>query len=349
MVIKLQTIITGLLTALAVIFVFSLLIASHELGHFTVAKLSGVKVLEFALGMGPKIFGFKHGETNYSLRLLPIGGYVKMLGEEEDSEDPRAVCNINPWKRILISLAGAFMNFVLAIVLFTIVLFNLGIPTKEPIIGEVMANNPAMEAGVMVNDKIISADNIKIDKWEDFTSFLQENKEKTFKLSVLRDNKTVELNVTPKFDEKENRYMIGLYHKVEKGNIFMSIKNGILETFTSVKLMIDMLLGVFRGKMRLNDFGGPLAVVKMSSEAAQFGILRLLSFAGFLSINLGIINLVPFPALDGGWVVILLIQAITGKKIDENKIGFINLIGFVVLFGLMILVTVKDIFTIGSF
>lgn len=344
-----QTILIGLQTALAVIFVFCLLIASHELGHFTVAKLSGVKVLEFALGMGPKIFSFKHRETNYSLRLLPIGGYVKMLGEEEDSTDPRAVCNINPWKRILISLAGAFMNFILAIVLFTIVLFNLGIPTKEPIVGEVMDNRPAMEAGVLVNDKILSVDNTKINTWEDFTSFLQENKDKPFKLSVLRDNKTVELNITPKFDEKENRYLVGLYHKVEKGNIFMSIKNGVSETFSAVTWMVDILMGAFKGKMSLNDIGGPVAVVKMSGEVAQLGILRLLSFAGALSINLGIINLIPFPALDGGWVVILLIQAITGKKIDENKIGFINLIGFVVLFGLMILVTVKDIFTIGSF
>lgn len=339
-----QTILNGIQTAIAVIFVFGLLIASHELGHFTVAKLSGVKVLEFALGMGPKLFGFKRGETNYSLRLLPIGGYVKMLGEEEDSNDPRAVCNINPWKRILISLAGAFMNFVLAIVLFTIVLYNIGIPVKEPIIGDVMDNRPAMEAGVKVNDKILSVNNKKIDKWEDFTAFLQDNKDKTFKLTVLRDNKVVDLNITPKLDEKENRYLVGVNLKVEKGNIFVSIKNGISQTFSAVTWMVDILLGAFKGKMSLNDIGGPVAVVKMSGEVAKLGILQLLSFAGALSINLGIINLIPFPALDGGWVVILLIQAITGKKIDENKIGYLNLIGFVVLFGLMILVTVKDVF-----
>lgn len=344
-----QTLLTGIQTALAVIFVFGILIASHELGHFTVAKLSGVKVLEFALGMGPKIFGFKHGETNYSLRLLPIGGYVKMLGEEEDSDDPRAVCNVNPWKRILISLAGAFMNFVLAIVLFTIVLYNMGMPTKEPIVGGLMDNYPALEAGVLTNDKILSVDNTKVNTWENLTSFLQKNKDKQFKLTVLRDGKTVELNMTPKFDKEQNAYLIGINYKLEKGNILMSIKNGVVETFSAVTWMVGILMGAFKGKMSLNDIGGPVAVVKMSGEVAQLGLLRLLSFAGALSINLGIINLIPFPALDGGWVVILLIQAITGKKIDENKIGFINLIGFVVLFGLMILVTVKDIFTIGSF
>lgn len=342
-----QTILSILQTALSVIFVFALLIASHELGHFVVAKLSGVTVLEFALGMGPKLFSFKHGETNYSLRLLPIGGYVKMLGEEEDSNDPRAVCNINPWKRILISLAGAFMNFVLAIVLFSIVLFNLGTPAKEPIVGEVLNNRPAMEAGVKVNDKILAVDNTKINKWEEFTSILQENKDKPFKLTVLRDGNNVELNVTPKFEKDENRYLIGISQKREKGNIFLSIKNGVVETFSAVTWMVDILTGAFKGKMSLNDVGGPLAVVKMSGEAAKMGILRLLSFAGALSINLGIINLIPFPALDGGWVVILFIQAVTGKKIDENKIGFVNLIGFVVLFTLMILVTVKD--AIGLF
>jgi regulator of sigma E protease len=272
-----------------------------------------------------------------------------MLGEEEDSSDPRAVCNISPWKRILISLAGAFMNFLLAIVLFTIVLYNIGIPKEEPTIGEVLNNRPAMEAGVKVNDKILYANNVKINKWEDFIAFLQENKEKPFKMTVLRDNKNVELTLKPAYNESEKRYLVGLSHAVDKGNIVVAIKNGVVETFSAVKWMVDILLGAFKGKMSLKDFGGPVAVVKMSGEVAKLGILQLLSFAGALSINLGIINLIPFPALDGGWVVILLIQGITGKKIDENKIGFINLIGFVVLFGLMILVTVKDIFTIGAF
>lgn len=349
MVIELQTILSFLQTALAVIFVFALLIASHEIGHFVVAKLSGVKVLEFALGMGPKLFGFQHGETKYSLRLLPIGGYVKMLGEEEDSNDPRAVCNINPWKRILISLAGAFMNFVLAIVLFTIVIYNLGTPSKEAIVGEVLKDKPAARAGVMVNDKILAVDETKINTWGEFTSVLQDVKDKPFKMTVERSEKNIELNVKPEFNEEEKRYMVGISQKREKVSILSSVKNGVKETFSAVTWMVDILAGAFKGKVSLNDFGGPVAVVKMSGEAAQLGILQLLSFAGALSINLGIINLLPFPALDGGWVIILLIQAITGKKIDENKIGFINLIGFVILFGLMILVTVKDIFTLGSF
>lgn len=349
MVIELQTILNFLQTALSVIFVFALLIASHEIGHFVVAKLSGVKVLEFALGMGPKLFGFQYGETKYSLRLLPIGGYVKMLGEEEDSNDPRAVCNINPWKRILISLAGAFMNFVLAIVLFTIVIYNLGTPSKEAIVGEVLKDKPAAMAGVMVNDKILAVDDTKINTWGEFTSILQEVKDKPFKMTVERSEKNIELNIKPEFNEEEKRYMVGISQKRERVSILSSVKNGVKETFSAVTWMVDILAGAFKGKVSLNDFGGPVAVVKMSGEAAQLGILQLLSFAGALSINLGIINLLPFPALDGGWVVILLIQAITGKKIDENKIGFINLIGFVILFGLMILVTVKDIFTLGSF
>lgn len=344
-----QTILSVLQTTLAVIFVFGLLIASHEIGHFVVAKLSGVKVLEFALGMGPKLFGYKKGDTNYSLRLLPIGGYVKMLGEEDDSNDPRAVCNINPWKRMLITIAGAFMNFVLAIVLFTIVIFNTGMPVGKPIVGEMIKDKPAIKAGIMTNDEILFANDKKIVKWSDFTTLLQENKGNPINIIVLRNGAEKNITVTPEYNEKESKYLVGVYQKLEKGNLFKSLKRGTQETFSAATWMVDILINTFKGKVSLSNFGGPVAVVQMSGEAARLGILELLSFAGALSINLGIINMLPFPALDGGWVLILLFQAITGKKINENKLGYLNLIGFVLLFGLMILVSIKDVMKIFNF
>lgn len=334
-------------TLLAAIFVFALLIASHEFGHFITAKASGVKVLEFSLGMGPKLLGFKTKETNYSLRVFPIGGYVKMLGEEEESSDPRAFCNQNAWKRLVIIIAGAFMNFVIAIVLFFMVSYNSGI--LKPIISSVEKGYPAVNAGVKVNDKIIKVNDKKINTWNEFKVFVAENKDKPFRILVERDNKTVELNVKPVYNEKEGRYIIGVSPTLVKGNVSESLKSGVTETFVSIKQMIAFLGGIFKGRVSSNDVGGPVAIIKMSGEAAKISIWNLLAFAGFLSINLGVINLIPFPALDGGWVIILLFEALTGRKLDENKVGLINMIGLTILMAFAVLITFKDILRINSY
>jgi regulator of sigma E protease len=337
----------NLITFLSAVFVFGLLIASHELGHFVTAKLAGVKVLEFALGMGPKLFGFKTKETLYSLRAFPIGGYVKMLGEDGESSDPRAFCNQTPWKRLAIIVAGAFMNFVIAVVLFTLVFFNTG--TLKPIISNVVVGLPAAKAGIKVKDEIISVNNNKIKTWNEFLMFMSENKDKPFEMKVKRDSKILNIRVEPIFSKEQSKYLIGVSPTLVKGNFIDSIKNGFTETFVSIKQMISFLGSVFKGKVSTEDVGGPVAIIKLSGEAAKIGIWTLLYFAGFLSINLGVINLIPFPALDGGWVIILLIEAITGKKIDENKIGFVNMIGFTLLIAFAIFITYKDILKLSSY
>ncbi|EYE89343.1 hypothetical protein Q428_03435 [Fervidicella metallireducens AeB] len=328
-------------TFLATIFVFGLLITSHEFGHFIMAKSAGIKVLEFSIGMGPKILGFNGVETNYTLRLLPIGGYVKMLGEEEESSDPRAFCNKGPWRRLSVIVAGAFMNFVIAILLFFIVSYNIGV--YKPVISKIEPNYPAETAGLKVNDKILKVNNKDINTWNEFILFISENKEKPFNITFERQNQLYNKKITPFYNNNEKRYMIGISPTLVKGNVIESFNNGFRETFTSIKQMIAFLGGAIRGKISSADVGGPIAIVKMSGEAARSSIWSLLAFAGFLSINLGVINLIPFPALDGGWVVIILIEALTGKKIDEDKIGVINLIGFSLLITLMIFVTYKDI------
>lgn len=328
-------------TLLATIFVFGLLITSHELGHFVTAKLSGIKVLEFAIGMGPKILGFKKGETSYSLRLFPIGGYVKMLGEEEDSNDPRAFCNQSPWKRLIVIIAGAFMNFVIAIILFAIIAYNAGV--VRPIISEVEVGLPAYNAGVKVNDRIIEVNNKKVKTWEDFIIEISENKGKPIDLTIKRDDFIKTITVTPVYSEDRGKYIIGIVPTVQKAGIITSIAEGFNKTVFTVKQMGIFLGRALRGNISSEDVGGPVAIVKMSGEAAKYGILSLLSFAALLSINLGVLNLIPFPALDGGWVIILLFEGITRKKIDENKIGLVNLIGFTILILFAIFITYKDI------
>ncbi|WP_133627684.1 RIP metalloprotease RseP [Fonticella tunisiensis] len=334
-----------LVTLLASLFVFGLLIASHELGHFIVAKLSGVKVLEFSLGMGPKFVGFRRNETDYSIRILPIGGYVKMLGEEGESSDPRAFCNQSPWKRMPIIVAGAFMNFLIAIILFSISFTNTGF--EKPVVSEVQPNSPAYNAGIKENDKILKVDDKKISTWPEFVMYVQENGNRPLNIWVDRNGNITSFKVNPMLDKESGKYKIGIYGTlVESGNFLESLKQSLIETTSSIKLMWEWLGRAFTGKASLKDVGGPVAIVQMSGQAARLGISTLLYFAGFLSINLGVINLLPFPALDGGWVIILLIEGITGRKIDENKIGFVNMIGFTLLMILAAVVIVKDFMTI---
>lgn len=331
-----------IITILAVIFVFGLLIASHELGHFLTCKAVGVKVVEFSLGMGPRIAGFTTKETKYSIRLIPIGGYVKMLGEEEESKDPRAFCNQSPWRRLLIIVAGAFMNFVIAVVIFVIYTYNVGF--YKPVVSETTAGSPAYRAGIKAGDRVVYVNDVKISMWEEFTSFVNQHKDETIKLTVERDGKQLSFDVKPELNKEENRYMIGISATPVKGNIGESITQGFITTGTSIKEMIKAIGGMITGSIPIKEsLGGPVAIVKMSGEAARLGFWTLLYFTGFLSINLGVFNLLPFPALDGGWVIILLFEGITGKKIDENKIGMVNLVGFTLLIIFAILVTIKDI------
>ena len=331
-----------LITILAALFVFGLLIIGHELGHFTMAKAAGVPVLEFAFGMGPRLFGFTKGETKYSVRLFPIGGYVKMLGEDEESTDPKAFCNQSPWKKLSIIIAGPFMNFVLAVLLFFFYCMNMGV--IKPVIGGLEENYPAQASGLQVGDKIVYADDTRIKEYSDLSSFIDKSQGKEMTLTVERNGETIKIPVKPVYDKEQSRYMIGITYGYAKGDVMASLKNGIVYTGTSIKELVVYLAGAFRGNVSINDVGGPVAIVKMSGEAARSGIWTLMFFAGFLSINLGVMNLIPFPALDGGWVRILLIEAIRGKKIDDNKVGVINLVGFSILMMFVILVTYKDIF-----
>ena len=331
----------NLITFLAIVFVFGILIISHEIGHFVAAKSFGVGVVEFSVGMGPKLFGFKRNETSYSLRLLPLGGYVRMLGEDDTSSDPKAFCNQNPWKKLVIMIAGAFMNFAVAILLLTLVFYNIGI--YKPVIGGLESGYPAQKAGLQVNDKIISINNEKIKSWDEFTAYVMNNKDKEMTMNVERNGNPIGIKLKPEYVESEKRYMIGASPIIIKNNVAASLSESFNRTGNLLKMIMQFFGRLFTGKFSTDDVGGPVAIAQMSAQAARLGIWTFLMFVAYLSINLGIMNLIPFPALDGGWVFILLIEGITGKKIDENKIGVINLIGFAFLIGLSILVTYKDI------
>lgn len=332
-------------TAIAAVFVFLLVVLLHELGHFTVAKLVGIRVNEFAIGMGPQIFKTKRGETEYSFRLLPIGGYVKMEGEDESSDDPRSFNRVSPIARIATVAAGAIMNFVLAIVVLSIVAFNVGSPTTT--IDEVIEGSPAQMSGLLEGDKVLSINGVKTSSWNELSSEIG-NSDWTKNMNVQITRGSTEMTISLKPRSEEGRTIIGIIPRYEK-SVGSSLKAGFDDTKMFVGLMFDFLKGIFRGNVSTDDLSGPIGVISAIGEAAQSGLLNLLYLLGFISVNLGFFNLLPIPALDGSRIVFLLIELVRGKPINPDKEGLIHTIGFALLITLMLIVTYKDLIKINLF
>ncbi|MDR1781864.1 MAG: RIP metalloprotease RseP [Bacilli bacterium] len=335
-----------------------ILITVHELGHFMFAKLFNVYVTEFALGFGPKIFSKKGKETEFSIRILPLGGYAAMVGEEGEIDEKyanipfeRTVKGVNRFKQFWIMFGGSLMNIILGLLLFVGLAFSTDNINPKPIIGEVIANSPAQKAGLKKNDyvKSIVLDG-KVDKINSYTElqlFSMKNKEgKSYQMNVIRDNKNITLNITPYFDKETNRYIAGFQPSIlyADHNIFYAFKNGIdlsIGVCKDVFLSLQMLL---TGQAKLDDVSGPVGMVSLTSQISQSsGFVGLVKFTGLLSINLAIFNLLPIPALDGGRILIILIESIFRRRLNPKVESAIIGGSFILLFGLIIIVTFNDI------
>jgi len=325
------------------ILAFSVLIIIHELGHFMLCRLNGVKVSEFSLGMGPKLFSIKGKETEYLIKAFPVGGYVKMEGEDGSSDDPRSFTNKTPVQKLSIVSAGAIMNLILAVVLFAIVGAANGYVL--PIIGQVVPNSPAMHSGLQVGDKITKVDKVNIDRWDEFLNEILTSKGEIMNIEVVRNSKVKEISLKPVKNVKENRYMIGIAASgaEKKLNFGEAVGYGFNETTSTAKQTFGFFGSLFKGQVSASDVGGPISIIRISTKAAQAGFTTLIYFTALMSVQLGIFNIIPFPALDGGWIFMLLFEIITGKKLDDNKVGVINYIGFMFLMALMVVVVIKDI------
>ncbi len=326
-------------TILSSILVFGMLIFFHELGHFIVAKLSDIKVNEFSLGLGPQLISMKLKETHYSIRLLPFGGYVKMEGEDTDTSDPRAFNNKSALVRLGVILAGPLMNFILAILLLGIIGFYSGVPTRQV---TVTPGEPAEISGIQDNDIIHAIDGRKVGHWEEIVEIISGRHNEKISVTVIRDGKYIDYDVTTTVEPKTQRGIIGIKSVMYKRQVLESIKYGYKKTVLILKLILVGIYQVLTGKVKA-DVVGPVGLAHIVGEAAKIGVYQVLYIAAVISANLGLFNLFPIPALDGGRGIFLVFELLRGKPVEPEKEGLIHFIGFALLMFLMILILFKDL------
>lgn len=327
------------LTILYAVLVFCLLIFVHELGHFITAKSVGIRVNEFALGMGPALLHFVRGDTEYSLRAFPIGGYVKMEGEDEDSDDPKAFNRKKTWQKALVVVAGSLMNLLTTVVLVAILALVLG--TATTIIGDISPGYPAQEAGLLPGDRILAIDDTPIDSWSEVTETLSKVKGQSVKIQIDRQGEQMVLTSQIAKDEA-GRSIIGITSQLDH-SLWQSMKAGVVNTWLMAKEMIRYLGLLFTGGGSVNDLVGPVGIVSIIHDQAKLGILYIANLTAIISLNLAIVNLLPFPALDGGRLLFLALRKFTGKAISDEIEAKIHFAGLMLLFGLMIYLVVHDV------
>ena len=333
--------ITGILAALVI---FAVLVVTHEGGHFAAAKAVGVKVNEFAIGMGPLLFKKQKGETLYSLRLLPIGGYVAMEGEDQESDNPRAFNNKPAWAKALVVAAGPVMNFVLAVIIFACII-TYGGTAVDPVLETVNEGLPAYVAGIRPGDMVTAVDGVSYKDGTEMVLAISEAGQNSDSVTLtVKDADTGEISDhTIAFEETDQGgKVIGIVFGV-KHNPFAGVVQG---TKTAVRMEIEMvkvLADLFTGGGSVDDFMGPVGIVTVVDESAKAGVGNLIYLMALLSLNLGLINILPFPALDGGRLLFIVIRKFAGKAISDQLEGKIHFIGIMILFALMIFVTFKDI------
>ena len=348
-------------TIIISVIAIGILIFVHELGHFLMAKLNGIRVETFSLGFGPKICSYTWRETRYQLAAVPLGGYVKMAGEEPDGEkndDPGDFYNKKPWQRVLVIAAGPVMNLLLAYFIFSGLFFS-GLQTYSTTIGTLMEGYPAEQAGLMQGDKILSIDGTEVTKWDDMVALIHKHADQSLAFAVRRDGIEFTVGITPRAETLKDpfgkEHTIGLVG-ITPGNEFVVQHHSLLE---SLALAADQTVfitamtykgfwAMVTGKISKKDIGGPIMIAQMAGQQAKAGWLNLLSFIALISINLGVLNLIPIPILDGGQILFILVEKIKGSPVHLKAQEWAMKISFAVLIGLMVAVSFNDIWRIAS-
>jgi len=347
-----------LVTLISFVILLGILIFVHELGHFLAARIGGVGVLKFSLGFGPKIFGKRIGETEYVLSWIPLGGYVKLLGESETEELPpedekRSFFKQPTWKRMLIVLAGPVFNFLLAIFIFSVIYMH-GVPNLTPVIGEFSSDSPALEAGMQTGDKIVAINDRKVSYWNEISPIITSSKGTELKVIVQRDSIEKEIVVVPRlsqtknlFGEEVSTYLIGISptgdEVIERKNPFVAVLTSVEKTVQISKLTVISIAKMIEGVISPRQLGGPIFIAQVAGDQVKEGFIPFILFMAVLSINLGVINLLPIPVLDGGHIFFYLIEMVTRRQIPAKIKEISTQIGLVVLLMLMLFVIMIDI------
>ncbi|MDD2208855.1 MAG: M50 family metallopeptidase [Bacilli bacterium] len=346
------------MTLIILILILGVLIFVHELGHFIFAKKTGVHVYEFALGMGPKIFSYqrkpeKKDPTIYSLRIFPIGGFCAMAGEVSEDDDEikpnEFMCNKTKFQKFLILIAGVSFNFLLALVLLFFQSLIWGNVEQKPIIGYAPADYPISDSGIEEGDKVIELNGHKINTWDKLTIVLNLKYDKDiyyFKIEK-KDGTIKRYEITPKLETNEDGDEIKVFGLGVGDNVQTGFINAIKYAFTKfgsiVSTMAMIIASLFTGKLGLSSLSGPVGMYTIVGETAKYGLQSIVYLTAYLSVNLGFINAIPFPAFDGGRILFILIEAITKKKVNVKIEGMLHTIGFVLLMILMLYITALDI------
>lgn len=354
---------------LAIVLIITLVIVVHEFGHFIMAKKNGIAVIEFSVGMGPRIFSFVKNGTRYSLKWIPFGGSCQMLGNDEGIPDAdqdikadadHAFYNKSVWARISVSAAGPIFNFLLAFVLAVLVVSLVG--ANKPYIQQIIDGSVAQEAGLQAGDQVTEINGESIHLYKEIMLYLQMHSGETLEVEYIRDGETHHATITPVWDEEQQKYLMGiqgvpgLCYDASVGEIF---QYGFYEMKYSIVSTIKSLGMLFQGKLTVNDFSGPVGMTTMvndlvedvseSTQGEDFGTRALMMFVNLanftllLSANLGVLNLLPIPGLDGGQLLFLIIEAIKGKPVSSQKVGLITMVGFICLMVFMVFVLFNDV------
>lgn len=327
--------------------VLGFLIFVHELGHFVVAKLSGMAVDEFSLGFGPAIISKQWGETRYSLRLLPLGGYNKIAGMEPNDDRPDGFDKKPLTARIGVILAGSLSNFLIAALLFIFTLSFIGqaTPSNANMIGEVLRNSPAEQIGLQAGDRIVQIDGVRTAAWDDVASAIHVKGQQQITVTVERNKQLQDFKVVPRYDQDLKISQIGISPAIvwERQGFLPAVNVGLKSAIDFARLIIVSLYQLITGQVAMQNLSGPVGVMQQIGDSAHSGLGTLLMFTGMLGINLAILNLLPFPALDGSRIIFLLLEGMRGKPLNPEKEGMIHLVGFALLMGLVLLITYNDI------
>lgn len=333
------------------ILIFSFIIIFHELGHFLFAKKCGVKVNEFTLGLGPTLISWGKGETKYCLKLLPFGGSCVMEGEDEESDSDRAFGNKSLFQRFLIVFGGPLFNFILAYILSVVFIAMAGV--DKPVVTDVVENYPAAEAGISAGDTIISLNGYNVHFYSEISIYNFLHAGETIDVKYSHDGEIKTATITPTYDEESGRYMLGIQSNGQRENVgpLGTLAYGVYEIKYQVYTTLQSLRMLFTREISVQEVSGPVGVVSVIGDVYETSVadgikyvfLNLSSITILLSANLGVMNLLPFPALDGGRILLIIIEAIRGKKMKPEIENGINLVGFGLLMLLMIVVMYNDI------